>query len=360
MSSGPAPSAPTAVKVRSLPVERWPLADQQAWATACRPSQRLARGGTGAHLKAVTLCDLARRYGYYLDFLGRRGLLDLRLAAGALVTPENVKTFVQELNNRVGSVTVYGSIYKLRRASQLLNPKGNVAWLTEVEKDLALVMQPRSKSDRLVLTEVLVETGLTLINEADSSPTLSKLGKARQIRNGLMVAMLALHPIRLKNFASLEIGHNFIAIEGSWWITLSAADTKEKRPDERRIDELLKTALTLYLGEYRPMLQGNDSKSNALWLSSHDGAPMTYDGIARAVTETTRFAVGAAVSPHLFRTAVASSAAMHGGANPHLGSALLHHIDHRVTEAHYNRASSLSAAQSFRAIVKGYIKDHPG
>jgi hypothetical protein len=239
MSSGPAPSAPTAVKVRSLPVERWPLADQQAWATACRPSQRLARGGTGAHLKAVTLCDLARRYGYYLDFLGRYGLLDLGLAAGALVTPGNVEVFVQELNNRVGSVTVYGSIYKLRRASQLLNPKGNVAWLTEVEKDRALVMQPRSKSDRLVLTEVLVEAGLTLITEADSSPTLSELAKARQVRNGLMIAMLAMHPIRLKNFAGLEIGRNFIEIEGSWWITLSAADTKEKRPDERRIDELL-------------------------------------------------------------------------------------------------------------------------
>jgi hypothetical protein len=196
---------PSGPDVRSLPVARWPLTDQQAWATACRPSQRLTRGGAGAHLKPITLRDLARRYGYYLDFLGRRGLLDLRLAAGALVTPENVGAFVQELNSRVGSVTVYGSIYKLRRASQLLDPKRNMAWLTEVEKDLALAMQPRSKSNHLVLTEVLVEAGLTLITEADSSPALSKLAKARQIRNGLMIAMLAMHPIRLKNFASLEL-----------------------------------------------------------------------------------------------------------------------------------------------------------
>jgi site-specific recombinase XerD len=355
MSSGPAPSSPTGPKVRSLPIKRWPLADQQAWATACCPSQRLTRGGAGAHLKPITLRDLARRYGYYLDFLGRRGLLDLRLAAGALVTPENVEAFVQELNGRVGSVTVYGSIYKLRRASQLLGPKRNMAWLTEVEKDLALVMQPRSKSNRLVLTEVLVESGLTLIAEAESSPTLSKLAKGRQIRNGLMVAMLAMHPIRLRNFASLEIGRNFIEIEGSWWITLSAANTKEKRPDERRIDELLTTALTLYLGTYRQVLQGNNSESNALWLSSHNGAAMTYDGVAQAITETTRSAVGIDVSPHMFRTSAASSAALHGGDNLRLGSALLHHRDKRVTEKNYNFASNLSAAQSLRDLIRNQL-----
>jgi integrase len=191
--------------------------------------------------------------------------------------------------------------------------------------------------------------------EADSSPALTKLAKARQVRNGLMIAMLAMHPIRLRSFASLEIGHNFIEIEGSWWITLSAADTKEKRPDERRIDELLTTALTLYLGEYRPMLQGNNSESNALWLSSHGGAAMSYDGTARAITEATRSAVGIDVSPHMFRTSAASSAALHVGDNLYLGSALLHHHDKRIAEKHYNLASNLNAAQSLRDLIRNQL-----
>jgi hypothetical protein len=243
---------------------------------ACRPSQRLTRGGAGGHLKPITLNDLARRYGYYLDFLDRRGLLDPQIAAGALVMPKGVETYVKELNNRVSSVTAYGSIYKLRRVGQLLDPKRDLGWLTEIEKDLALVMRPRSKSDRLVLTELLVEAGLTLIAEAESSSTLSKLAKARQVRNGLMIAMLALHPVRLKNFASLEIGRNFIESNGFWWIILSAAETKERRSDERRIDELLVTALTLYFRIHRPALQGSEGRSNALWVSSHNGAAMTY------------------------------------------------------------------------------------
>jgi integrase len=201
----------------------------------------------------------------------------------------------------------------------------------------------------------LVEAGLTLIAAADSSASLSILAKARQVRNGLMVAMLALHPIRLKNFVSLDIGRTFIELQGSWWITLSAAETKEKRADERRIDELLTTALNLYLGKYRQALKGNNSESNALWLSSHNGAAMTYDGVARAITETTRSAVGIDVSPHMFRTSAASSAALHGGDNLHLGSALLHHRDKRVTEKNYNFASNLSAAQSLRDLIRNQL-----
>jgi hypothetical protein len=73
--------------------------------------------------------------------------------------------------------------------------------------------------------------------------------------------------------------------------------------------------------------------------------------------QTTRSTIGVALSPHLFRTAIASSAAIHGGANRHLASALLHHTDSGVTEAHYNRASSLSAAKSFREIIQEYVKD---
>jgi integrase len=343
--------------VRSLPIELWPEADRNAWVAACQPSQRLKRGGAGSHMKAITLSDHRRRYGYFLDCMNRRGLLDPTKAAGAHVVPENVDAYLKELVARVGSVTVQGSIYKLRRACELINPARDLSWLADIEKDLALVMRPRSKANRWVLTEILVEAGLTLIREAENSQKMSKLSQARQVRNGLMVAMLAMHPIRLKNFAALEIGRSLVEIKGSWWIVLSASETKEGRPDERRIDDLLQPALDRYLKKYKLLLAGPDQSNAALWLSSNDGAPMSYAGVERVITETTRTTVGVAVSPHLFRTAIASSAAIHGGANPHLASALLHHTDSRVTEARYNRASSLSAGENLRSIIQGYMKE---
>jgi len=343
--------------VRSLPIEFWPEADRKAWIAACQPSQRLKRGGTASHMKGITRDDLARRYGYFLDCMNRRGLLDLNKVAGAHVTSEYVETYLAELNSRVGSVTAYGSIYKLRRACELIDPARDLSWLADIEKDLALVMRPRSKSDRWVLTEVLVEAGLTLITEAENSRKMSKLAQARQVRNGLMVAMLAMHPVRLKNFAALEIGRSLVETKSSWWIVLTASETKENRSDERRVDDLLKPALDRYLRKHRPVLASADNPTSALWLSSNDGAPMTYNAVERVIAETTRSTVGVAVSPHLFRTSIASSAAMHGGTNPYLASALLHHTDHRVTEEHYNRASSLSAGESLRSIIQGYMKE---
>ena len=131
-------------------------------------------------------------------------------------------------------------------------PDGDFRWLAEIVNDLVMVAWPRSKFDRIVAIEVLVEAGLTLINEAETPRNLTALARACQIRNGLMVAMLAFCPIRPKNFAALEIGRSFVKIKGCWWIVLSASETKEKRPDERRVNELLTPAIDRYLGRYRP------------------------------------------------------------------------------------------------------------
>ena len=55
---------------------------------------------------------------------------------------------------------------------------------------------------------------------------------------------------------------------------------------------------------------------------------------------------------HVFRTSAASTAATRGGNNPHLGSAILNHTDVRVTNEHYNRATSFSAAESLRQLIR--------
>src|SRR5664279_1244739 len=109
--------APNPVSVRSLPISMWPRADRAAWELACIPSNRLRRGGRAGHLKAVTQKDLASRYGLYLDHLDRHQRLALNAAAGSQVTAAQVDAYAAELKSRVSSVTVYGSISKLRTAA---------------------------------------------------------------------------------------------------------------------------------------------------------------------------------------------------------------------------------------------------
>jgi site-specific recombinase XerD len=337
------------------PLDSWPEADRQAWIAACQPPERLKPGGAAAHLKPVTRDDLARRYGRYLDFLRRRAPVSTCVPAAANVTPENVDAYVAELKASVSSVTVYGSIFKLRRASQLMCPGRDFTWISDIERDLAWEMRPRSKFDRLVLTSVLVEAGLTLFTEAEMATNMSDLARARQARNGVMVALLALCPIRFKNFLTLEIDSTFVQIKGQWWIVLSESQTKEKRADQRPVDDILTSTLNRYITTYRPILARGQS-SSALWLSSNDGQPMRKSGVHQMIKSTTLLTVGVDVCPHMFRTAAASTAAMHGGANLHLGSAVLNHIDPRVTVEHYNRASTASAGKSFRDVIRNYQK----
>ena len=340
---------------RSLPVSEWPDADRHAWEEACRPGSRLKPGGVASHLAQVSRDSFARRYGAFLAFLDRNGRLHQR-SAPAQVTPTNVAAYIDELTARVRSVTTYNCIYHLRRAAELLAPTVDFSWLAEIEKDLALVMEPRSKSDRLVLSERLVEAGLTLVIEAQQLAD-NDFARARGIRNGLMIALLAVCPNRLKNFSTLEIGHTFKQVHGSWWIAVPAALTKSRRrPDERRVPEWLNNTIDLYL-KSRPVLLRSGSATNALWISSTTARPMTTKNLGTLVSKVTLETLGVDVSPHLFRTAAASTAAAYGGNIPHLASAVLNHTDPRVTEEHYNRAPSIGASRTYAEIISNLRQD---
>jgi site-specific recombinase XerD len=343
-------------EVRSLPVGEWPPAHQAAWDEACRPAIRLKAGGSASHLAPVSRNDIANRYGAFLGFLRRRGVLDLLSLAAGQVTPANLALYVDELKARVRSFTVWNAIYKLRRAAELMNPQADFGWLREIENDLALLIEPKSKFDRLVLAERLVEAGLTLVTEARKFAK-NDFERARDVRNGLMIALLAACPIRIKNFAELEIGKTLKQVDGRWWITLPASSTKSHRIDERRVPDYLNAIIEFYLAQARPPLIGAKSGSNWLWISSRTGSRFTTKNLGTLISKITLQAIGVDVSPHLFRTAAATTSALHGGSTPHLASAVLGHTDPRVTYAHYNRASSVNAAKAYATIVEEYQSD---
>ena len=348
--------SPSHRKRLSLPFELWPEADRNAWTAACQPAARFKRGGAAGHLRPASREVHERHCGNFLGFLDRTGLLRRDAAAAANVTPQNVDAYLAEAKACMSSTTVHVAMCCLRRTARYMIPGLELGWLNEIATDLAVVAHPRSKFDRLVLPERLIEAGLALIQEAESSHTMTKLAQATQVRNGLMLAMLGFHPIRRKNFAALEIGRSFVKIRGRWWIVLSAEETKENRADERRVNNLITPFIDRYLNQYRPVLARMDNPTQTLWLSANDGATISAKQVGRLIRMTTLSTVGVAVSPHLFRTSAATAAAVYGGDNPYLGSAILHNADPRVTLEHYNRATSLTAAESLRQLIRQYEK----
>jgi site-specific recombinase XerD len=237
-----------------------------------------------------------------------------------------------------------------------MNPQAEFDWLREIESDLALLIEPKSKFDRLMLAERLVEAGLELVAKCQKSAK-NEFEITIDIRNGLIIALLATCPIRIRNFAELEIGKTFKQVDDSWWISVPANSTKSRRMDERRVPKYLNKIIELYLTQARPRLVGLRPNSNWLWISSQTGGHFTTKNLGTLISKVTLQTVGVDVSPHLFRTAAATSAALHGSHIPHLASAVLGHTDPRTTYEHYNRASSVNAAKAYAAIVREYQAD---
>jgi integrase len=335
-------------EVRSLPFDEWPVADREAWHEAIRPGMRLRRGGRAAHMKPVTQKDLARRYGYLLDYCHHRSVLDSGMPAGSHVTPETVEPFLAELKARVGSVTVAQTMRKIRRAAELINPALDLEWLREIEKGLEYEAIPRAKYHRLVDADRIVAGG---IGEMDDVLAVQEPNwhEALRYRNGLMIALCATCPIRLKNITQLRVGVNFLDCEDHWLISLPAEDTKERRLDERRIPGFLKPYIDHWMQMKEDLLP---SSGNALWASRYGGG-VGYAQIEKLITETTRKLYGKPVNPHLLRDCAVHFVAIHAGDQMGIASGVLNHTDPRTTEKHYNKGSSIKAAQTYQSILLG-------
>src|SRR5215217_4261213 len=152
--------------MRSLPLASWPFTLNAAWLEACRPG-RLRRAGRAAHLGPVAQDDYVRHLGYLLQFLQDQGRLATDAGLGDQLTPEVIEAYLARARLSWSSVTLYHNLSKLRRAAEFIDPRLDFSWLKPIEADLRAVMQPRDRSDRLVMSDRLVKAGLELAEQAE-------------------------------------------------------------------------------------------------------------------------------------------------------------------------------------------------
>ena len=148
------------------------------------------------------------------------------------------------------------------------------------------------------------------------------------------------------------------------WIKLAAAETKEKRADERPVPPHLNGASAWYLTWARPTLSnegefviGSSQLLGHLWISDR-GQGLSYGGVERVIVDTTLARLGIPISPHDLRRSAATTA-VYLGDNVNLASAVLHHRDRRITDKHYNRASSIGAARDYLAFIRSVRANEP-
>jgi len=164
------------------------------------------------------------------------------------------------MRNEWSATTLFMTIQKLKQIARHLAPSTNFKWLSDIAGDLRAEDGPVKNPPVVDASELLI-AGLAFVEEYMKPERPMDMRSALNIRNGLMVAMLASCPIRAKNLTGLTLGRSLHLSNSCWWIDLQGSETKNGRPDTRMIPEFLAPALESYLREARPvLLTGRDPR----------------------------------------------------------------------------------------------------
>jgi integrase len=351
---------------RRPPIAGWPERDRAAWEKGVEPAGLFESGGAGAGWSAASRFKTAGGYNSWLLWLAEKGLLDADANPADRVTRERVAAYAAELRGKLAPYTVLCRVQELHDSLRAMAPERDWDWLAQIYRSLRAQVRPmRDKFSRVKPIDELAALGERLMDEAETTVGWSARRRAVGFRDGLMISVLAYRPVRLKNFASMRLGHHLTKVGGCWQILFAADETKSHVPYEAIVPSALVARLERYLEVHRPVLLrgecvGGATKGtptaertakapinpglDALWVSE-TGTHLVSEVIQRRIFDHTRQEFGRGISPHFFRDAAATSIAVE---NPrHVGDAslVLGHAGQRMTEKHYNHARSLEASR---------------
>jgi integrase len=274
---------------------------------------------------------------------------------GDRVCPEVVVAyiaFLQSLQN--ASATVLARLQELHDAIKVICPNQDWRWIQQIASRIRLKsVSVRSKREKMVATDDLLTLGLDLMRGARARA--ASLGAAIDYRDGLIVALLSLRPLRLGNLTALELSRTLVRNSGGHRIVFEGNETKNGSPLEMFWPIVLNSALETWLDTYRPILRAQTQRwerpvGGALWVSSH-GSPMTRTAIYDRIRLRTKEAFGHAINPHLFRDVAATTLAIADPGHVRVAAEVLGHRSFQATEKYYVQARMLETTTRYQEAV---------
>jgi integrase len=233
-------------------------------------------------------------------------------------------------------------------------PREDWAWIWRLAAPIQeQATSVRHKVSRLQHSSDLVALGHQLMVEAEETK-MPALRRAEHYRDGLLIALLALRPLRLRNLASIEVGRHLMRNGAGYHLAFAARETKNRRVLEHDIPPELIPHLQRYLDHYRKLLLtcgGRYEPVNgvALWIS-REGNPMPEVSIRGAVQRRTQAAFGAPLPPHWFRDAAATTLATDDPEHVLAAASLLGNRPATMMK-YYNQAQSFAADRRYQAVL---------
>jgi integrase/recombinase XerD len=336
--------------LKHLPVNEWPEADRAAFRVAYEPGDPFDEtAGPGAHLAEGTRRMTKFSYRRWLGFLKANYPNDLSMPPAERITPERVRAFIDHLGAQIGPSSVAVAADRLYAAARLIAPTADWAWLKSIKARLASRALSQDRFDRLVPPWQTLDSGIELMDTAHTLLGDGHMQREIQYRDGLLLALRSLWPIRRRSLAALTVSRHLEFDDAGMNILLHPADTKSRRAESFRVPEQLLPYVTRYLKEIRPILLGH-SEHDGFW-ASYQGRPLSAGRLYDIVRAQTIAKFGKAMSLHDFRRAAATYLAMDAPEKIGLIPGVLQHASPDVSEQHYNLARSMQAGRRFAAYL---------
>jgi integrase/recombinase XerD len=330
---------------RSLPFGQWPSPDRILWQQAVRPVGFFDDENIAAAWSEETRRMTEQGYGCWLAWLNRTGILDPGRPPGDRVFADLFLQFIDDLGREVSPVSVFTCVSRIKRMLEAIAPSHDWGWITAVCRKLKRAAIPvRQKHLRVVDSSELYALGLQVL---DAAETWHSIFAATQARDGLIISLLAARPLRIGNFAAIELGRHLQWTADSYWLVFDKSETKNSRPIEVHCPDDLGPHIERYREVYRPMLLARATpalETPRLWIN-RDGQVMAAQAIRRQIEMHTRRAFGRHINPHLFRDCAATSIAIRDPEHVRIAPAILGHARLSTTEKYYNQAQMLTAAR---------------
>jgi hypothetical protein len=223
--------------------------------------------------------------------------LDIQGGLKSRLTRPLVAAFVQDLLAVNTAQSVISRLNALHRFARATQPDEDWSFLWQLQRPLQpKVRDSREKAARLRHTAELIQLARSLMSSLPKDCSAQvPIRAAIAYRDGMMVGLLALRPLRLRNFTAITLGRHLVQRAGTWWIVFGADETKTKRPIETPFPKQLLECLEIYLWRVRPaLLQRGDAARHddgRLWLG-WDGRPLPDRRVHQRISHRTERAFG--------------------------------------------------------------------
>jgi len=244
---------------------------------------------------------------------------------------------------------ILGQISKMKKEGDHENfelgrdPKALIEWILDLPRPL-FILHGMIKA---ILDDLLPESA-------------SKVERARQYRNLILVALLCANPLRIRMFAIMEFDKNLIRqSDGSWWLRFKKGAFKNRRAlksDYRvRVAQELWPLLDRYRDEFHPVLAGSTG-SKRVFIGEgngrygvHPGLPLTASSLSKIVQRYTEAYIPGAIGfrPHAFRHIIATDIIKR---DPRLGFFLASIALHDKLETVENEYVHLKTSEFFEPV----------